>query len=217
MNLSGTVSSADLGGSINGSLRYAARDTLANSDKRHAVEAVMADRKETALDSELRAERTKFETLNASVNIPPAAKKEIERLLSFKSDTITSIKNSDIVCLCTDDSVFFKKFDDESNLAKTHCCFSYRLGFNTVAQDIHKNTFQPQLSRYIDNGDTISWNWSEHNPFNNYGYPFGLDGHLYDSSKLLSIIEYLDFSSTNQLETQLFYQKHRISERISSY
>jgi hypothetical protein len=134
-----------------------------------------------------------------------------------KQYTITSIKNSDIVCLCTDDSVFFKKFDDESNLAKTHCCFSYRLGFNTVAQDIHKNTFQPQLSRYIDNGDTISWNWSEHNPFNNYGYPFGLDGHLYDSSKLLSIIEYLDFSSTNQLETQLFYQKHRISERISSY
>ena len=80
------------GGSINGSLRYAARDTLANSDKRHAAEAVMADRRETAIDAELRAERTKFETLNASVRIPPTAKKEIEKLLSFKPDATPAEK-----------------------------------------------------------------------------------------------------------------------------
>mgnify|MGYP003338137530 CR=1 FL=1 len=136
---------------------------------------------------------------------------------SFRVDTLNSIYESDTVCLCTDDSVFFDKFDDQSNLANLHSCFSYRLGFNTTVQDIHNRTVQPALIRYSDNGETISWKWTEYNQFNNYGYPFGLDGHLYNSERLFSIIEYLEFNSTNELETQLFYQKNKIPETIASY
>lgn len=80
------------GGSVNGSLRYAAKDTLANADKRAAQEYASNERKATAQESELRSEKTKFESINSQVSIPSDAKKEIEKMLTFKPNATTAEK-----------------------------------------------------------------------------------------------------------------------------
>lgn len=134
---------------------------------------------------------------------------------NFEDDVISSLKKfgTKLVCLLTDDTVFFRKFTEHcpKNFNST---FSYRLGYNTIIQDEYSNTLQPFLIPDERFEDIVSWNPNKYPAHINYGYPFSFDGHVYYADFLLSCIN-SQFKTTNDLEGILHNQREKI-EFISS-
>ncbi len=73
------------------------------------------------------------------------------------------------------------------------------------------------LHHYIDEGNTISWNFTKYHPHDNYGYVFGLDMHLYRRDKFLNLIQSIPWNNTNELETGLFHCKNKVLPFIRSF
>lgn len=78
-------------------------------------------------------------------------------------------------------------------------CFSLRLGQNTVVQDPYTNK-RLQLPNFIQVTDNIlAWDWQAQ-PYNNFGYPFSVDGHIYQTDLIYKTISTYDFDTPNALE-----------------
>ena len=137
----------------------------------------------------------------------------------FRSDTILRIKKSDnnFMAFSTDDTVLIRPAEFKKEYMDGVSVFSLRLGFNTIEQDIHAGTQQPPLLTYDDEGDVISWLFSDYHPHHNYGYPFGLDMHIYHREELYNLIKYIPFNNTNQLESALFNKKLYIKPKMRSF
>lgn len=125
-----------------------------------------------------------------------------------------------LVAFSTDDTVIFKSPPrvDLDQLIPSGCTtFSLRLGLNTTLQDYYRNLWQPPLINYREDGDIIEWQWIRHNPVYNYGYPFGLDMHVYHTDLISKLIKYESFRTTNQLESLLFRKKYEAPQLIRSF
>lgn len=126
------------------------------------------------------------------------------------------------VCLSTDDTIMYQKPPiPATEVCKLICndtiTFSFRYGFNTIVQNCHTGQTQPFLNNPTQNNNIISWNFSHYHPHDNYGYPFGLDMHVYNSEVLSNLIQDIDFNNTNQLETGLFHKRNIIPKIIKSF
>jgi hypothetical protein len=148
-------------------------------------------------------------------------KRRIE--VDFRNDLIEMIEQneSEMVGFLTDDCIFYRKLNlnceniynllyPENNVA----CVSLRLGTNTNVQTYHVGDLLPPL-RYTTNGDLISWNAKDYNPYCNYGYTFSLDGHIFRKKLILDLIKQIDFKNPNQLEASLSQFSHKY--QIPSY
>lgn len=146
---------------------------------------------------------------------------------NFREDTLSLFNsgNSNWVSFCTDDTVFYRKNPYTAHSLKKYLpskdnqVFSFRLGYNTIAQDIHRRTVQDPLHNEVElTPDIISWDCYEYNPFFNYGYPFALDAHVFTRSILEKLIKqvHTTWTSTNHLESQLQLSCREINY-ISSY
>lgn len=129
---------------------------------------------------------------------------------------------NDKVAFFTDDTVIFKKSpligqDFMDKVKIDNAVFSLRLGLNTIVQNCHTGELQYPLNQFHNEGDTISWDFSRYHPHMNYGYPFGLDGHIFDTSIVKYIIKHFRFKNTNELESNLFHWKHRIPQTMRSF
>lgn len=130
--------------------------------------------------------------------------------------------SSSLVSFCTDDMVFFRPANlqllDYLNGGTFYsaCVFSFRLGFNTIEQDIHAGTKQPSLHKFLEQDGFIKWNPHNYHPHSNYGYPFALDTHVFRTEIILDCLRNKSFKNTNELESLLHRERHRISE-IWSY
>ena len=106
-------------------------------------------------------------------------------------DKINEEDWSEFVCLCSDDSLFYRKVDlrpkdlDYIFDAET-ICFNFRLGLNTLVQDYLNGSRQPPLTDYTTSPDNrfIKWNYKRYSDVHNYGYPFSFDGHVYRTEDL---------------------------------
>lgn len=126
------------------------------------------------------------------------------------------------IALSTDDTVFFKNppmtpEEVVKSMGPQTVTFSFRYGFNTIVQDCHIDSYQPSLNIYQDCGDYISWNSEYYHPLTNYGYPFGLDMHVYDAQMLYNLANQIDFKNTNQLESGLFHLRVHAPKIINSF
>lgn len=128
----------------------------------------------------------------------------------FRTDTISLVESSgDHVCFSTDDMVFYRKcpynFEFMKNfLPSSNSVFSFRLGLNTVKQDIHNNTYQPALNKFMYlNDNVIGWQTRNYHPLLNYGYPIALDTHIFPISSFLPIMKKCKWNNSNTLEGSL--------------
>lgn len=123
------------------------------------------------------------------------------------------------VCFSTDDMVFYKPLPylPDDCLPKTeHEVFSFRLGFNTIEQDIHRGTKQPPLNVYhLENG-ILSWNPQFYYPHHNYGYPLAIDTHIFHRHLFNKFISKWNYNSSNELEGKLQQLIPKIG-RLSSF
>lgn len=138
---------------------------------------------------------------------------------SFRELTIGILgnMNPEWIAISTDDTIIYRPFVIKNEYLQDVDVFSMRYGLNTLVQDPHKNTYQPPLHNYINEGETISWDSSKYNPTDNYGYIFGLDLHAYRAKKFLALISSFDWKNTNQLETGLFHRKGHILPVMRSF
>ena len=126
-----------------------------------------------------------------------------------KSQLINSCKKYKYICISTDDTWLFREVEDIEQYMDKCFVFSYRLGFNTVIQDHFKQTYQAALTLYEEFGSVLRWNSKDYYNLNNYGYIFGLDGHVYHTDKLIPLLSKINFYNPPSLERELF-QFHNI-------
>jgi len=132
----------------------------------------------------------------------------------FYTDNIGLIKNPifDHISFSTDDTVIYKPFPIKPYFSLVKYLpkndsevFSFRLGLNTIVQDLYNQLNQPALNRYVKIDECVYWNALEYSSVHNYGYPFGLDLHVYRRTLLEGLLSKIGkFNSSNELETKLF-------------
>lgn len=127
---------------------------------------------------------------------------------SFQKDTQSAL-NTDHqnIAFSTDDTVCFKTFSLDGLSLNEGDVFSLRLGLNTLVQDPYKGMVQTPLNRYskgiLGGIPIISWNPLDYHPSSNYGYPGGLDLHIFNRKKIQGILGGRPFKNTNELEAIL--------------
>ncbi len=121
----------------------------------------------------------------------------------FNLQTKEILSYRDYFGVSTDDTAVFKPFTLQVEDMRNVDIFSLRYGFNTTVQDPFTQSIQPALTRYTDEGDTISWDSRYHHPLTNYGFQFGHDLHVY-STKYRELIADAPFKKANELESWLF-------------
>lgn len=129
---------------------------------------------------------------------------------NFYNDTVSACYNSNMeyISFCTDDTVFYDScsytFDDLLGYLPNNVnqVFSFRLGLNTLAQDIHYGTIQTPLMNHVYlNKDIISWNCKKYASNFNYGYPLALDAHVFKKDLICDLLKrYNKWKTTNELE-----------------
>jgi hypothetical protein len=142
--------------------------------------------------------------------------KEINRFYDHAMYALSQGK-SDFIAFSTDDTVIFKEIN-RSVLAYAlpkadNQVFSFRLGYNTIKQDIHTGSVQSPLNIHINHREWLSWPIDRYHPHENYGYPYGLDLHAFRRKMIYPILEEFEFRSTNQLESTLTTNyRHKVDE-----
>ena len=113
------------------------------------------------------------------------------------------------LCLSTDDMVFYRPIplpnkDLASILPKYNDeVFSFRYGYNTIDQDIHRGTKQPPLNLHSVKDGILRWNPHMYSPTDNYGYALAVDLHVFRSSFILPLLKKAKFYRPNELEGYL--------------
>ncbi len=119
-------------------------------------------------------------------------------------------------CVATDDSLVFSSFSLNKEMMKDVGCFSLRLGKNTLIQEPFSGRLQPALSRFCDEGETISWDTRDYSPTDNFGFKTGHDFCVY-GQRYRELVEELEFKKTNELETRLFYLQDKVNPFMRSF
>ena len=135
---------------------------------------------------------------------------------NFCEQTKEILNRKDYTCVCTDDTVCTNSFVLTKEMMKDVGVFSLRLGLNTLIQEPFSGRIQPALTKYVEENDTICWDSRDYHPLENYGFLTGHDGCVY-TNQYKNIVQDLEFSKTNQLETLLFNERHRMNPYIRSF
>lgn len=123
------------------------------------------------------------------------------------------------VCFSTDDTVLYRELPKriDNIITPDVCTFSLRYGLNTTLQNYHTGEYQPSLVNYLDEGECVSWRFSDYHPHSNYGYPFGLDMHVFKKDLIYKLIKRQELKNTNELESYLFHCKNYAPPMIRSF
>jgi len=112
----------------------------------------------------------------------------------FKRDLLSMMSRREFTCFMVDDMICFKKvpqFEIEDEL-----CYSLRLGSNI------RN--YPGKNR---------WNWKEADGY--FKYPFSVDGHIFRTNYIKTLLEAQHYTNPNKLETKLQKYKHEAEPMMS--
>jgi hypothetical protein len=112
----------------------------------------------------------------------------------FRQDVLGLLPSTGTGVFFVDDQVFIRPWKVEkipglSLRHGLHLTYCYSIG-----------SCQP-LPPHVEIEGLVRWIWSQ--GVLDWGYPFSLDGHLYDLVELKSLIECIDFDSPNSLESNL--------------
>jgi hypothetical protein len=144
---------------------------------------------------------------------------------SFEQDTRNIIKNSEYILLLADDNIVYRKSNISSQLIVQHmintnsCCFSLRLGLNTVVQNPYIENSFVVFPHFFDAYQyneikILTWSWKTCPKFTNFGYPFACDGHIYNKEVMLNNLDF-DFHNTTELEGRYCHRIESFVENMS--
>ncbi|MDR0769130.1 MAG: hypothetical protein LBE71_04420 [Dysgonamonadaceae bacterium] len=111
---------------------------------------------------------------------------------------ILSSNRNELVMFLTDDSVFYRNIEIP-DIRNEKTAFSLRHGKHLAGGE------------YKETENAIEWNVYENNEATDWGYPFSVDGHIYNKARLLKIIRKIIFNNPNTMEGNIachFKEKH---------
>ena len=120
--------------------------------------------------------------------------------------------------ICCDDCLYYRRQnttveDIEDVLDGRTVCFSARLGLNTIVQNYQTGelcVIPPHIEKVYLNGCTfLRWKYTQMGYHNNWGYPYGQDGHIFRTDFLLNLLQTTEFSSLRELESKLCLGRHK--------
>jgi len=130
---------------------------------------------------------------------------------SFRTNLLSLLQSvySEKIFFLVDDVLFvedvnmadFTQFDTDKFVPTLRMGLNLRRAY-TVQQDMPLPEFLPNS---IKNEDKITWQWDQ--GIYGWGYPASVDGHLFSTQEIATMVELIDFSAPNTLEDQL--QKFR--------
>lgn len=131
-------------------------------------------------------------------------KKEISFAKDIK-EALSGLLNEYFLFLC-DDDVFIDNVDMSGwpGLLDKEIAFSLRLskGHN-YCHPADLKIIEPIFYKNETLPDLLFWDWTKCNPFGDYGYPFSLDGNIYNTEYMRNKIKDFYFPNPNQLEIDL--------------
>jgi hypothetical protein len=130
----------------------------------------------------------------------------VKKIGDGKQQALDIIRDYKYFSISTDDNIMFAPLPVSfEELMDDVFCFSMRLGFNTVVQNHFADTFQPGITSkpFEHERHTIKWNFRDHNPHDNYGYPMSLDFHFFHTKVMMGMMKSIDFDKPSNLEAGL--------------
>jgi hypothetical protein len=131
----------------------------------------------------------------------------------FRADVLSILPSDGLVVFHTDDDLFFgdvAPFD----LLEHEVCFSLRLGLNIAYS--YSLDCPERLRRPVVAAHRVSWDWREQTA-GSFSYPLALNGHVMRADEARSLIDGLDFSDPNELESALHAQRWSTRPRMASF
>jgi len=125
----------------------------------------------------------------------------------FKKDTLELCDSTpnELLMFFVDDNIMYRKFDLPNDFIKIYdynvSSLSVRLGFNTVIQDPYTDSITIMPTEITVLEETFNmWNWTSIPGNMNFGYPFSVDGNVYEKEYILNIIKDFNYNNPNQFE-----------------
>jgi hypothetical protein len=130
--------------------------------------------------------------------------------INFKNNLLSLIDdiNYDLTTYLVDDIIFYNKIDFDKEIifnkfTKDIICISLRLGLNCTYS--HPANLHYKIYNYNELGDNmIVFNY-ENQMNGDFKYPLSLDGHIFRSKQIKSLIKNINFVNPNTLEANLQY------------
>ena len=112
-------------------------------------------------------------------------------------------------CFMVDDAVIHGDLSTSKGLIEYLCdwslgCFSLRLGLNCNYS--HPADLHYSLGEYEDMGLAISFDYTKQN--GDFAYPLSTDGHIFQTTLLITMLNEIVFNNPNTLEANLQQYKH---------
>jgi len=120
---------------------------------------------------------------------------------------------SPLVVFHTDDDIFFRAPPRAPMLPEDCAAFSLRLGENTTYSYPYRKA--QQLPQRHEVGDLMVWNWA--NATLDFAYPMSLDGHLFSTDRIVTLICKAGFNDPNELERELHFSRYRVPRFMASF
>jgi hypothetical protein len=127
----------------------------------------------------------------------------------FKRDVMDALASAgEHTIFHTDDDVFFRDALCPPALSDRFAAFSLRLGLNTTR--CHTRNRPQPLPNLRRHGRLIAWKWTEAK--DDFAYPMSLDGHMFQTRLVRSMLVRASFTNPNELEDELHLRRHLAPE-----
>lgn len=130
---------------------------------------------------------------------------------NFEDDTKNILNNAkDHICFFVDDNLMYRGthlneayIEALMTQVEGAGCVSLRLGHNTIVQDPYSGAKVQPMPNFVQlevegQRPVLAWKWTDL-PANNFGYPFSVDGHIYNTDIVLNALDY-EFDTPNAFE-----------------
>ncbi len=131
----------------------------------------------------------------------------------FRENLLALVEPRGMIVFHTDDDIFFARVEP-FELLHEEVCFSLRLGLNigySYSLDVPERLRCPSVRH-----DRVSWDWRAQ-AVGSFSYPLALNGHVLRADETRLLIEKIEFSDPNDLESQLNVQSETARSRMASF
>ena len=115
-------------------------------------------------------------------------------------NSLISKTNAKFITFLTDDSIFIRDVKINQEI------------LSWIANNPYANSFSLRLGNNIDKpskiltieNNIINWKYSDFKKYKNWGYPFSVDGHIYEKKALMRILSKVIFNNPSTLEAHIY-------------
>lgn len=132
----------------------------------------------------------------------------------FEKDTksiLNSFNTKYTLPLCDDDVVINKVDKEELKILLSRydtgliSCVSLRM--NEFCDYCYSAQKSMKIPIFLEKDKFLLWNWVDYDPLTDWGYPFAINGTIFNTNYLQKFVQELNFINVNELEGQMNFRR----------